>query len=300
MAFAQDDTAGDDTAAGDDAAGDEVADDTAEEVIDTWETTFVWEDIYPGTGNVTPEGQSNWSKSFKEADLHTDLVGMPTTALASPDDEGVNMLKMDLKGGWPIKWEDKTDKNAKAHFGNIGFLWIAEVGEEVDGVAPVLAAEQTTATCDKSSGTMVCTDLASNTTDGCENVDYSKNGNLMCSTVLDRPAVTCWEGSVDAVVADSLIHGMTMTATRPWVPTEARASAITLKNQTPQFFCEAVWINRDDLVGYAEQHCAALVIDIPVPEVDEPEEEVEEPTEAGANALYATALSLAAIAALAF
>ena len=77
---------------------------------------------------------------------------------------------------------------------------------------------------------MVCTALASNTTDGCENVDYSKNGNEMCSTVLDRADVTAWEGSVEAVIADGLIAGMSMSATRPWEPTESRASAITLKN----------------------------------------------------------------------
>ena len=141
MAFAQDDAAVDDTA-GDDAAGDEVVEET-EEVIDTWETNFVWEDIYPGTGNVTPADQSNWSKSFKESDLHPDLVNMPSSAVASPDENGVNQLAMTLKGGWPIKWEDKTDKNAKAHFGNIGFLWIAEVGvPEVEGEdPPVVAAE---------------------------------------------------------------------------------------------------------------------------------------------------------------
>lgn len=303
MAFAQDDTAGDEVA-GDDAAGDDAAGDDAavEEVVDTWETTFVWEDIYPGTGVVTGDKASNWSKKFKDADIDAAVAGMPTTAKVYPDEDGSQWIDISMKGGWDVKWEDKTDGNAKAHYANIGMLWIADT-DLTDPEAPVvLAAEQTTSSVNKSSGTLAYTGLEQNTTDGCPAVDYSKQGLEMCETVLDVAPITAWAGSSE-IVKDStgkLLVGMTLDATRPLVPTEDRASAITLKNQTPQFFCEAVWINREDIIGYAEQHCAVLLIDIPVPDPEPVEPVVEEPTDTGANALYATAVAFAAIAAMAF
>jgi len=99
---------------------------------------------------------------------------------------------------------------------------------------------------------------------------------------------------------------MTLSANRPWVPTETLTSAITFKNQVPEYMCMTVWVTREDVAGNAEALCGPVMIDIPVPEVEEEEEVVEvtcaedDETCSGASALYATALAFAAVAAMAF
>lgn len=99
---------------------------------------------------------------------------------------------------------------------------------------------------------------------------------------------------------------MTLAANRPWVPTETLTSAITFKNQVPEYMCMTIWVTREDVAGNAETYCGSVKIDIPVPDVEEEEEVIEviceegDETCSGASALYATALAFAAVAAMAF
>lgn len=308
IAFAQDgdETVTDETVT-DETTTDEVVE---EEVIVSWTGDVAWDaDLVAAgeTGVMDMTGDADWSKKFKAGTADAAAVGLPTNVLAEPNADGVNWIWVTSAGTWSVKWEDKTDKNAKAHVGNIAMSWIAAyTGDEADPESIVVTAvENTGGSCDKSSGSMVCTDLWSNTTDACDDGDWSKNGQDTCGVILDA-AVTAWSGSVAATVADGLVTGMTLTANRPWVPTDDLTSAIEFKNQQPEYMCMAIWVTREDVAGAAELQCGGVMIDIPVPD-PEPEPEVTDPecaegddTCSGASALYATALAFAAVAAMAF
>merc|ERR1711953_287420 len=159
MVFAQDDAAGDEVVEGDDAAaGDDAAE---EEVIDSWSGQVVWDKTLEGTGILDFTGESDWSKKFKAGTADPAVPELPTTVLAGPNEDGTNWIWVESAGTWNVKWEDKTDKNAKAHVGNMAMSWIADfTGDEADPESiTVTAVENIGGSCDKSSGSMVCTDL---------------------------------------------------------------------------------------------------------------------------------------------
>jgi len=120
---------------------------------------------------------------------------------------------------------------------------------------------------------------------------------------MDDSAVTVWAGEALATLDDSSnITGATMVVSRPWEPTEERASLITLKNQEPQTVCMATWTTGSGVSGSAEQGCTDMMIDIPVPEPDVPDEtdNTDETDKGATSGLAATGMALAAVAALAF
>jgi len=284
VAFA-DDHMGDDT--------DAAAADAEPEVIDSWTSTLVWEE---GTG-ADWEKHKNWGKKFDSMDAK--MLGLPTTLTAEPDADGVLSMTVMTEGYWPIEWKDENKDEYKDIKGCLDMGWVATVSEEDPEVTTSWEFTGVTVTRDSKSAKV--SDLWNATGNLLEDsdIDWRKVG---VDTIPNRDdsaaAITAWTGAGEIVIEDKKIKGVKMTATRPFVPTEERASAITLVNQVANYMCVSAWTTQEEYSGSAEAGCALFTINIPVPE-PEPEPVVE-PTETGASALYATALAFAAVAVMAF
>jgi len=72
---------------------------------------------------------------------------------------------------------------------------------------------------------------------------------------------------------------MGVKATRPFVPTASRRSALTIKNLNDYLVCGANWLAYSGENVVLASGCDMLSVDLPVPEPEPEEEPVEEPVE---------------------
>lgn len=229
------------------------------------------------------------------------MPGIPTTVTAAPDADGVLSMTVDMEASWPISWSDANNTKSKAISGCLDMSWVATVSEEDPEVTT--SWEFTGVTVTRDSSSVKVSDLWNVTGNLLvdSEIDWTAVGTgTVPGKITDAAAVTAWTGAGEAVVTDGNITGVKLSATRPFVPTAERASAITLVNQMPNYMCASAWTTEGSMSGSAETGCALFTINIPVPEPEpEPVPDVVE-TETGANTLTATALAVAAIAVMAF
>jgi len=72
---------------------------------------------------------------------------------------------------------------------------------------------------------------------------------------------------------------MGVKATRPFVPTASKRSALTIKNLNDYLVCGANWLAYSGENVVLASGCDMLSVDLPVPEPEPEEEPVEEPVE---------------------
>ena len=98
---------------------------------------------------------------------------------------------------------------------------------------------------------------------------------------------------------------MGLTAVRPFKSQTGRSSTLNILNQNDYVICGKQWIAEDDVNGVYNEGCAKLVVDLPVPVIEEEEEDVVVPVEddkedskSGASSLATSALAAMALYAL--
>ena len=97
---------------------------------------------------------------------------------------------------------------------------------------------------------------------------------------------------------------MGLTAVRPFKSTDERTSALNILNQNDYVICGKQWVAEDDVNGVYNEGCARLVVDLPVPVIDDEDDAVvvddddKEDSKSGASSLATSALAAMALYAL--
>ena len=98
---------------------------------------------------------------------------------------------------------------------------------------------------------------------------------------------------------------MGLTAVRPFKSQTGRSSALNILNQNDYVICGKQWVAEDDVNGVYNEGCAKLVVDLPVPVIEEDEDDVvvvddddKEDSKSGASSLATSALAAMALYAL--
>lgn len=278
-----------------------------EEVVDSWSARLVWDADTGVDQQYVDTNATRWKSG-----VHTRTVeDVQVDVSAMPDENGVNMFYVDSVNQWTWMWDTSSAATSKKYFATWSMGWVAEA-DMTDPANPLpVSWEFTQCVYDRSnnnnpsvSGPDSFTgNFDAESLDPTKALDLRKSGADAVPEIFEDQPVSVWSGSCEGmeevINRKTYVTGMKANMSRPWEPTADAMSAITLKNQEPQYLCVLQWTARDNTFGNADSGCTTVMIDIPVPE-PEPEPVEPTPTDSGANALTTAAFAVAAIAAMAF